>query len=511
LIITCRAVREAQMPRFTREHLFHIRPVGSLVEETHESGHELKRAVGPWSLMALGVGAIVGTGIFVVVGEGLARAGPAVIISFMVAAVVCLFSALSYAELASSIPVAGSAYTYAYATLGEIVAWVIGWDLILEYGVSVAAIAVGWGANLNAFLDTTFGVALPESLTTSLPDGGINLPAVFIVLAITFLLIRGVKETAALNNIMVVIKLAVLGLFIVLAFTAFNADNLQPFAPEGWGGGVFGGNTGVLAAAAIIFFAYIGFDAVATGSEEANNPKRDLPFAIIGSLVICTIIYILVSIGAVGALPAEQLAATDAPLSEALEEGVGLGWAASLTAFGALVAITSVLLVILYGQTRIFFAMARDGLVPESWADVNPRTGTPVKLTIGFGIFAAVVAALVPLGAIVEMVNIGTLFAFILVNAGVMILRRTRPDMPRPFKVPVPYIWCPIGIILCVYLMLGLPVATYIRFVGWLAIGVAIYLLYGYSHSRLRHHYPDVPDLPEIEPDAPETPTTGAR
>ncbi len=493
------------MPRFTRQHLFHVRPIGSLVEETHESGHELKRAVGPVSLLALGVGAIVGTGIFVVVGEGLQRAGPAVIISFILAAVTCLFSALSYAELASSIPVAGSAYTYAYATLGELVAWVIGWDLILEYGVSVAAIAVGWGANLNAFLETTFGIALPERLTTSLPDGGINLPAVVIVLAITFLLIRGVRETAILNNVMVIVKLGVLAMFIALAFTAFNADNLQPFAPQGSGG--------ILAGAAIIFFAYIGFDAVATGSEEARNPSRDLPLAIIGSLVICTIIYILVSIGAVGALPAAQLAETDAPLSVALEEGAGLPWAASLTAFGALVAITSVLLVILYGQTRIFFAMARDGLVPERWAEVNPRTGTPVKLTIGFGIFAALVAALVPLGAIVEMVNIGTLFAFILVNAGVMVLRRTRPDMPRPFKVPIPYVWCSIGIILCIYLSLGLPWQTYVRFVVWLAVGIVIYLLYGYSHSRLRHHYRDVPDLPDIEPDsdAPGTTTPGAR
>jgi basic amino acid/polyamine antiporter, APA family len=501
------------MPRFTKEHLFHVRPVGSLVDETHESGHELKRAVGGWSLLALGVGAIVGTGIFVVIGEGLERAGPAVIVSFVIAAVVCLFSALSYAELASSVPVAGSAYTYAYATLGEIVAWIIGWDLILEYGVSVAAIAVGWGANLNAFLDTTFGVALPETLTSSLEDGGFNLPAVLIVLAITFLLVRGVKETAALNNIMVVVKLGVLGLFIVLAFTAFNGDNLRPFAPEGWGGGVIGGTNGVLAAAAIIFFAYIGFDAVSTGAEEAKNPKRNLPFAIIGSLVVCTIIYMLVTIGAVGALPAEQLAGEGAPLSVALEEGVGLGWAASLTAFGALVAITSVLLVILYGQTRIFFAMARDGLVPESWAEVNPRYGTPVKLTIGFGILAALIAALLPLGFIVEMVNIGTLFAFILVNAGVMILRRTRPDMERPFKVPVPYVWCTIGILLSIYLILGLPLATYIRFIGWLALGVVIYLVYGYSHSRLRHHYPDVPDLPEIEPDADvaEPPSSGTR
>jgi basic amino acid/polyamine antiporter, APA family len=215
----------------------------------------------------------------------------------------------------------------------------------------------------------------------------------------------------------------------------------------------------------------------------------------------------------VGTLPAAQLAESEAPLSVALEEGAGLPWAASLTAFGALVAITSVLLVILYGQTRIFFAMARDGLVPEKWADVNPRTGTPVKLTIGFGIFAALVAALVPLGAIVEMVNIGTLFAFVLVNVGVMILRRTRPDMPRPFKVPTPYVWCPIGIILCIYLSLGLPWETYVRFVVWLAVGLAFYLVYGYSHSRLRHHYPDAPDLPDIEPDAdaPETPAAGTR
>ena len=482
------------MVRYTKAHLFHIRPVSSLVEETHESGHELKRAVGPLSLTALGVGAIVGTGIFVVVGEGLAAAGPAVILSFVLAAVVCLFSALSYAELASSIPVSGSAYTYAYATLGEVVAWVIGWDLILEYGVSVAAIAVGWGGIFNAFLDTAFGVALPERLTTSLDEGGINIPAVVIVLLITLLLMRGVKETANLNTVMVFIKLGVLAMFVGLAFTAFNADNLQPFAPQGSGG--------VLTAAALIFFAYIGFDAVATGSEEAKNPKRDLPIAIIGSLVVCTIIYVLVSVAAVGALPAAQLAESDAPLSEALEEGAGLPWAATLTSFGALIAITSVLLVILYGQTRIFFAMARDGLVPESWATVNARTGTPSKLTLGFGIFAAIVAAVLPLGAIVEMVNIGTLFAFILVNIGVMVLRRTRPDMDRPFKVPIPYIWCPIGVVLCLYLITGLPLATYIRFVGWLALGLVIYLIYGYSHSRLRHHYPDVPDLPDEEPEA---------
>jgi APA family basic amino acid/polyamine antiporter len=481
------------MARYTKAHLFHIRPIPSLVGETHEGGHELKRAVGPLSLMALGVGATVGTGIFVVVGQGLQKAGPAVILAFILAAVTCMFSALSYAELASAIPVSGSAYTYAYATLGEVVAWIIGWDLIVEYGVSVAAIAVGWGNNFNAFLDTAFGVSLPERFRTSLDEGGINIPAVVITLLITLLLMRGVKETANLNNIMVAVKLGVLAMFIGLSFSVFNADNLTPFSPKGTGG--------VVGAAAVIFFAYIGFDAVSTGSEEAKNPKRDLPLAIVGSLLICTLIYILVSVGAVGSLPAAQLAASDAPLSESLEKGVGLSWAAALTSFGALVAITSVLLVILYGQTRIFFAMARDGLVPESWADVNPRTGTPVKLTLGFGIFAALVAAVVPLGAIVEMVNIGTLFAFILVNIGVMVLRRTRPEMERPFKVPFPYVWCPIGIVFCVYLITGLPLVTYLRFVVWLLVGLVVYLLYGYSHSRLRHHYPGVPDLPDQEPE----------
>ena len=479
------------MPRYTKANLFHVRPVGSLVAETHEGGHTLKRDVGPLALTALGVGCIIGTGIFVVVGVGIERAGPAVILSFLLAGITCLFSAMSYAELASSVPVSGSAYTYAYATMGEVVAWIIGWDLIIEYGVSVAAVAVGWGANFNAFMSTAFGVEIPERFITSLDRGGINIPAVVIVLLITWLLMRGVKETANLNTVMVFVKLGVLLMFIGLAFTAFDADNLQPFAPNGSGG--------VLAAAAIIFFAYIGFDAVATGAEEAKNPKRDLPLAIIGSLLIATLVYVLVAVGAVGSLPAAQLGATDAPLSEALEEGVGLGWAAALTSFGAIVAITSVLLVLLYGMTRIFFAMARDGLVPESWADVNPRTGTPAKLTLGFGIFAALIAAVVPLGAIVEMVNIGTLFAFIVVNIGVMVLRRTRPDMERPFKVPVPYLWCPVGILLCLYLISGLPMVTYLRFVGWLAIGLVVYLAYGYSHSRLRRHYPGVPDLPEEE------------
>jgi basic amino acid/polyamine antiporter, APA family len=467
------------MPRFTREHLFHIRPVGSLVGETHETGHELKRAVGSWQLTAMGVGAIIGTGIFVVIGEGAAIAGPAVILSFALAALACVFSALSYAELASSIPVSGSAYTYSYATLGEIVAWIIGWDLILEYGVSVAAVAVGWGGNLNEFLENTFGVAMPAAISAPPSEGGIfNLPAVIIVAAITWLLVLGVRESAQANFVMVIIKLAVLVFFIVAAATAINADNFTPFAPAGF--------DGVVTAAAIIFFAYIGFDAVSTGSEEAKNPSKDLPLAIIGSLVIATIFYILASLGAVGLLPASQLGESDAPLAEALDTGAGLSWAAAILAAGALVAITSVMLVIFYGQTRIFFAMCRDGLMPERLADVNPRYGTPAKLTIGLGVLIAILAAVVPLTEIVKLVNIGTLFAFVLVNVGVIVLRYTRPEMPRPFKVPLSPLLPILGIAFAVFLMADLPLSTWVRFAIWLAIGVIIYAVYGYRNSRVR-------------------------
>ncbi len=459
--------------------IFAVRDVRSLITETAEEGHGLKKAVGPLHLTAMGVGAIIGTGIFVVIGEGAGIAGPAVILSFVLAAVACVFSALSYAELASSIPVAGSAYTYTYATLGEVVAWIIGWDLILEYGVSVAAIAVGWGGNLNAFLDAAFGYQLPDAIAKSPEDGGVfNLPAVLVILAITFLLVRGVTESARVNLVMVVVKLAVLIFFIVVAFFNFGTGNFQPFAPSGV--------DGVTAAAAIIFFAYIGFDAVSTGSEEAKNPARDLPLAIIGSLVICTIFYVLTATGAVGIASPEQLEGSDAPLAAALDQGAGITWAAGLLAFGAVVAISSVVLVIMYGQTRIFFAMCRDGLLPQRLAKVNQRYGTPARLTIGLGVLIAILAALVPLSEIVKLVNIGTLFAFVLVNIGVIVLRRTRPDMPRPYRVP----WSPVlpilGIVFAVYLMTDLPLDTWIRFGVWLLLGLLIYFLYGYRNSRLR-------------------------
>ncbi|MEV0900614.1 amino acid permease [Actinoplanes sp. NPDC049802] len=462
-----------------RSGLFAIRDVRSMIHETSGEEATLKRAVGITHLTAMGVGAIIGTGIFVVIGEGAGLAGPAVILSFVLAAVACAFSALSYAELASSIPVAGSAYTYAYATLGELVAWVIGWDLILEYGVSVAAIAVGWGGNLNAFLDAAFGVALPDAISKSPEDGGVfNLPAVLIVLAITLLLVRGVTESARVNLIMVAVKLAVLVFFIVVAFANFSTGNFTPFAPAGV--------DGVTAAAAIIFFAYIGFDAVSTGSEEARNPAKDLPLAILGSLLICTVFYVLTVVGAIGIATPEQMSGSDAPLATALDEGAGLNWAAAILALGAVVAITSVVLVIFYGQTRIFFAMCRDGLMPRRLAAVNRRYGTPARLTVILGLLISVLAALVPLGTIVELVNIGTLFAFVLVNIGVIILRRTRPDMPRPYRVP----WSPLlpilGVLFAVYLMADLPLDTWIRFIAWLAVGLVIYAAYGYRHSRLR-------------------------
>jgi APA family basic amino acid/polyamine antiporter len=455
--------------------LFITKPVDALVGDTEDKEHQLERAVGVLDLTALGLGAIIGTGIFVVIGEAIGDAGPGIIL----AGVTCAFSALAFAELASTIPVAGSAYTYSYATMGELVAWIIGWDLILEYAVSVAAVAVGWGQYFNDLLDSLFGISLPESLAGPPGEGGtFKLPAVFIVLAVTAVLCIGVRESARANSVMVVIKLLVLALFLALGVTAFNSGNLKPFAPNG--------TDGIVTAASVIFFAYIGFDAVSTSGEETRDPGRDLPIAIVGSLVIATVLYIAVAIVAVGALPFDQLKGAEAPLATALDEGAGFGWASNIISFGALVAITSVVLTILYGQTRIFFAMCRDGLMPRRWAYVHPKTRTPVYITGAFGGLIALIAAFVPLSEIVKLVNIGTLFAFLLVNIGVIILRRTRPDLKRGFRVPFVPVFPIIGGLLCIYLMRYLDRDTWIRFIVWLAIGLVIYFLYGRRHSRLR-------------------------
>jgi APA family basic amino acid/polyamine antiporter len=473
------AVVEEQPGSESGKGVFATKDVERLVAETEEEGSKLRKAVGALDLTALGIGAIIGTGIFVIIGEAVADSGPAIVLSFVVAGLTCIFSALSYAELASTIPVAGSAYTYSYATMGEVVAWIIGWDLILEYGVSVAAVAVGWGQYLSDLLDSVFGITLPEAIAAPPGEGGkVNIPAAFLVLAVAALLMAGVRKSARTNTIMVGIKLLILAMFCVVAFSAFNGDHFDDFAPNGFNGIVDG--------AALIFFAYIGFDAVSTGSEEARRPERDLPIGIIGALVIATLIYIAVALAAVGALPANELAGSEAPLAKALSDGAGVGWAADLLSFGALVAITSVVLTVLFGQTRIAFSMSRDGLMPRWLGKTSAKTGAPVRITLVFAIPIAILAALAPLSEIAKLVNIGTLFAFVLVNVGVIWLRRTKPDMDRGYRVPFVPVFPLIGIALCVYLMTKLEGVTWLRFGAWLALGVVIYAVYGYRHSRLR-------------------------
>ena len=458
--------------------LFAVKSADAHLEHVRREGR-LRRAIGLFDLTALGLGAVIGTGIFVILGEAIGDSGPAIVLSFVLAAVTCAFSALSYSELASSIPVSGSAYTYAYATLGELLAWIIGWDLILEYGVSVAAVAVGWGQYLNSLLDTLFGWQLPDALSQPPGEGGIvNIPAAFLVLAITGVLILGVRESTRANSVMVVLKIVVLLLFIGLAFTAFNADNLTPFTPNGV--------SGVTTAAAVIFFAYIGFDAVSTSGEEVKRPARDLPLAIIGSLVIATVLYCVVAVAALGAYPWQKLNGAEAPLATVLSDGVGTSWGSGLISVGALIAITSVVLTILYGQTRIMYSMSRDGLVPKAFSRVSRRQ-TPAMATAIFGILIAVLAATVPLEIIFELVNIGTLFAFVIVNIGVIVLRRTRPDLERGFRVPGVPVVPIIGALLCFYLMKQLTIQTWLRFIIWLLVGLVIYFLYGRRHSRLQH------------------------
>jgi APA family basic amino acid/polyamine antiporter len=459
---------------------FSVKPAEALVADTEQRGRQLRRVAGTLDLTALGLGAIIGTGIFVIIGEAIGTSGPAIVLSFVLAGVTCVFSALSYAELASTVPVSGSAYTYSYATLGELIAWIIGWDLLIEYGISVAAVAVGWGGYLSDLLDSVFGVTLPASIANPPGDGGtVNLPAVFLVLAVAALLIAGFRESARTNTVMVGLKIAILLVFIVIGLTGFDSHNLSPFATHGF--------NGVVDAAALIFFAYIGFDAVSTTSEETKEPSRALPIAIVGSLVIATVLYIAVAIVAVGVLPSDKLAGSKAPLASALSDGAGSVFGGNLMSVGALIAITSVVLTLLYGLTRITFAMSRDGLLPGVFSRLSERTGTPVATTIVFGVLISILAAFVPLSEIAKLVNIGTLFAFLLVNIGVVVLRRTKPDLERPFRVPFVPVFPAIGGALCIYLMTKLEAATWWRFGAWLVIGLVVYVFYGRHHSRLRH------------------------
>ncbi|MEV1051298.1 amino acid permease [Streptomyces sp. NPDC059017] len=466
----------------TVNRLTRRRDVADLVAEAH--GGELRRTMGLTQLTLLSVGATLGTGIFVVLGQAVPEAGPAVVVSFVLAGITALFSALSYAELAGMIPGAGSSYSYTYATLGELVAWVCGWCLVLEYGVSVAAVAVGWGQYVNELLELTVGRPLPESLSGPPGAGGVlNVPAAAIVVLAMVVLLRGARESAVVNTVMVAVKVAALLMFCAVAFTAFRAGNFQPLFPLGM--------AGVSAGAATLFFSYIGFDAASTAGEEAKNPQRDLPRAILLSLGLITALYCAVAVAAVGAMPWREFAGTEATLSEVLVRSVGGGtlWPILLSV-GAVVATTSVVLAVQYGQTRILFSMARDGLVPSLFARVHPRTGVPRANTVIVSSFVMVLAALVPLGALADATSIGTLFAFALVNCAVLILRRRSPEAPRGFRVPLAPVTCVLGVLCCGYVMWGLGSDTWIAFGLWMAAGFAIYALYGIRHSRLNRPDP---------------------
>lgn len=452
-------------------------------EDFSQSG--LKRCLSAFDLTLLGIGAIIGAGIFVLTGEAAANyAGPAVILSFVVSGTACAFAALAYAELAASVGGCGSAYGYSYAAFGELFAWIIGWTLLLEYGIAIAAVANGWSGYFHNAL-TALGWGLPEHLINAPSKGGvINLPAFGIVLILMALLIIGVKQSARFNAAMVFVKLLTITVFISIAAFNVSPDNWSPFMPFGWFGHRQDGEPiGVLAGASIVFFAYIGFDAVSTAAEEAHNPQRDLPIGIMGSLVICTVIYIVVAGLLTGISPYQQLGVSS-PVADALQH-LGFNWASGLIAAGAIAGLTTVMLVLYYGLTRIIFAMARDGLLPTVFAEINERTHTPIRVIILCGIVMALFAGFVPLGDLAKLTNIGTLAAFMMVCLGVVILRRLHPDMHRPFKTPLSPLIPLLGVLSCAALMAFLPAITWVRFVGWLLIGLVIYFGYSMRNSKL--------------------------
>lgn len=448
----------------------------------------LKKVLSAFDLTLLGIGAIIGTGIFVLTGIAAAtQAGPAVVLSFVVAGTACAFAALAYAELSSSVGGCGSAYGYSYAAFGEMIAWIIGWDLILEYGVSVAAVANGWSGYFNNAL-TAIGLALPEALTKGPIAGGIvNLPAMCIILALMVMLIIGIKQSARLNAAMVFVKVLTIAVFVGVAVFHVNPDNWSPFMPFGWFDHTEEGKTiGILAAASLVFFAYVGFDAVSTAVEEARDPQRDVPKGILASLVFCTLIYIIVSGLLTGVLPYPELNVSS-PVAFALQQ-VGVNWASALVATGVITGLTTVMLVLYYALTRVILAISRDGLLPSFFAKVDEKTHTPVRTTVLCGLVMAFMAGFMPLGMLAELVNIGTLAAFVLVCMGVIVLRKTHPDMPRPFKMPGGITLAVLGVLSCGALIAFLPFETHLRFIGWLGLGMIIYFGYSIRHSRLNAH-----------------------
>jgi len=437
----------------------------------------LKPTLSWWHLVGMGVGAIVGTGIYALIGVSANLAGPAVILSFLIAGTVCACAALAYAEVATMIPTSGSAYTYSYVVLGEIIAWVVGWSLILEYSVGTSAVAVGWSGYATGFLNA-YGIHLPHALTTGLLAGGlINLPAVFIVYLVAGLLIAGTRESATVNAVLVVIKILALGVFVFFALPRFNPANLHPFMPYGFAAHeVDGAKHGVMAAAAIIFFAFYGFDALSTASEETKNPGRNLPIGIIGSMVVCTALYIAVAAGAVGSTYYANFVGSPEPLALILRQ-LGHGDAAKMIGAAAVIAMPTVILAFLYGQSRIFFVMARDGMLPQSLAKVNKLTGTPVQMTLITATAVALLAGLAPLDQIASLANAGTLLAFIAVSVCMLILRRREPNWERVYRTPFAWVIGPAAILGCLYLFWSLPTKTRLFFLAWNLIGLAIYFI----------------------------------
>lgn len=471
-----------------RSQLLRRKSVTSMIVESgadSEAG-ELRRTIGVFQLSMIGIGATIGTGIFFVMSQAVPIAGPSVVWSFVIAAVVAGLTAVCYAELASAVPVSGSAYSYAYATMGELVAMVVAACLLLEYGVSASAVAVGWSQYLNQLLHNVFGVSIPR-LLSSAPDAGgwVNLPAMVLVALCALLLIRGTAESARANAIMVVVKLSVLVLFVVIGVRGWNADHLAHFAPYG--------AAGIYGAAGVIFFSFVGLDNVATAGEEVKNPRRTMPLAIMIALVSVTLLYVAVALVAVAAQPTEKFAGQEAGLAAILQDIVGSTWPGTMLAGGAIISIFSVTLTALYAQTRILFAMSRDGLVPPVFRRVNPRTATPVRNTVIVATAAAVLAGLIPIEFLSEMTSIGTLVAFMVVSVGVIVLRRTAPELPRGFRVPGYPITPILSVLGCLLIITSLRPVTIVAAVLWTALALVWYFLWGIKHSELgRTHRPEV-------------------
>jgi basic amino acid/polyamine antiporter, APA family len=487
-------------------NLFRRRSVADLQAEVL-TDQSLKRALGPVNLTTLGIGAIIGAGIFVLTGKAAANyAGPAIVLSFILAGLACAFAGLCYAEFSAMIPVAGSAYTYGYATLGEFLAWIIGWDLILEYLFAASTVAAGWSEYVVSFLHE-FGVDIPLAFTsapynhTAPADAGwniwrlftegwvntgavLNVPAMFVVAVITVLLVVGIKESANFNNVIVAIKVSVILAFLAVGIAYINSANWHPFIPPAEGPGKYGWS-GVVRAAGVIFFAYIGFDAVSTAAQEAKRPQRDMPIGILGSLAICTVLYIAVSLVLTGIVSYTQLN-VGAPVAVAVDSlGPGAAWLRPIIKIGAIAGLSSVILVMLLGQPRIFYTMSKDGLLPPLFSVVHPRFRTPWLAQILTGLLAMLMAGLFPIGLLGELVSIGTLLAFAIVRAGVLVLRFTDPEIPRPFRTPAVMVVAPLGVLLCGYLMYGLPPDTWARLIVWMLIGLVIYFGYSRRHSKL--------------------------